>query len=163
MSYIRQMVFCMFVRHLFVCNTQGTAPRFWNGEHSCFEGEFNMNMHGSSASGGGHFRDSCMPAFSRLCGHPSATSCFFFRTFLCGAILCGNVTSEHKATQIAARTQWEVKVSLPVRPVWNSPVILSCFRWTRMSGVRRVELNSPKETTVRSTCGILWGRGEVWA
>ena len=73
-------------------------------ENSCFEGEFNMNMRGSSASGGGHFRDSCMPAFSRLCGHPSATSCFFFRTFLCGAILCGNVTSEHKATQIAART-----------------------------------------------------------
>ena len=33
-----------------------------------------------------------------------------------------------------------------MRPVWNSPVILSFSRWTRMSGVRSVQLSSPIQT-----------------
>ena len=77
----------------------------WNSRgHSSLEGAQYKAMAGSSASGGGHIGDSCMPAFTRLCGHPSADSCFFIPTFLCALFLCVNITSELKATQSASPT-----------------------------------------------------------
>jgi hypothetical protein len=56
------------------------------------------------ASGGSNIGDSCMPAFTRLCGHPYADSCLFISTFLCAFFLCGNGPSGLKATQIASLT-----------------------------------------------------------
>ena len=78
----------------------------------------------------------------------------FLEPFFCAPISCGYVSSEHKATHIAALTLWEVEIFLSVKSVWNGPVILSGFRWTRMSIVRSVEPSSTIEATGRSTWGI---------
>ena len=78
----------------------------------------------------------------------------FLEPFLCALISCGDVTCEHKTTQMTATILGQFEFILPVRSLWNSAVMTGGFRWIGTSSARSVALNMLTRTTGRSTLGI---------